>query len=544
MLVQYDYIVIGGGTAGIVVAARLSESTDCRVLLLEAGHDYPESLPGELLDVRTAVTSGHNWAMTAALSEAPADGSGVDKRVARVFEVAARHLSSRPSVAPWSAPSSGSAQVPYPLAKVMGGGSAVNGGMAFHARPEDFGVWAAAGNDEWSWPVVQPDVARLADGDDTKLALSIETPTALTLAQAAFAAACRDLEYREIDLACGTSAGVGAIPKGVRDGRRASTASLYLGHARARRNLTIVPNALVHRLACERQNGHVAATGVDALIGGRVERFAGGHVVLSAGAIQSPAILQRSGIGEADTVARIGRPQLLDLPGVGRNLQDHPSVCLWAVPTADACDVGETVHQVALQRRSTGTTPICDLQLFMVSGVDTRSIPRLGDMLGSPVALGVSAVVATPESRGRVEVVSDDPSVAPRIYLNCLQEPSDLRRMMEAVRTAWPILHREPLAGCIERVPLWTERMIASDESLTHAVRATVRSTWHPAGTLRMGRSDDPLAVVDQRGRIRGCHNITVSDASIMPTLPSVPPNLTCMLIGERIAAHLRASVS
>jgi len=164
----------------------------------------------------------------------------------------------------------------------------------------------------------------------------------------------------------------------------------------------------------------------------------------------------------------------------------------------------------------------------------------LHQMADSDLALGVSAALATPRSRGRVEVVDSDATRNPNIYLNCLQDTEDLRRMMEAVRSAWCILHWEPLNLHIDRLLFWTQNIIDSDVSLENFIRAMVRTTWHPVGTLSMGSEGNAMAVVDQCGRIYGCRNITVADASIMPTIPSVPLNLTCILIGERIAAHLR----
>jgi choline dehydrogenase len=506
--VQYDDIIVGGGTSGSVIAARLSEDRARQVLLLEAGPDYPDRIPEALLDVSTAVTHGHNWEFQAILAE-PRQTT-----------------------------------VPYPLGKVMGGGSAINGGLALYARAEDHAAWEAAGNDEWSWARVQPFMNRIAAGEDDKPALPLETTpsTELTRCQGAFIAACLEIGHRQIDLRQGTTPGVGVVPKSVRAGQRLSTARLYLAAARTRPNLTVRPQALVDRLVLERRNGRFTASGVEALIDGRRCSFSSGRIVLSSGAINSPAILLRSGIGPSGEIARAGGTPLLDLPGVGKNLQDHPAVSIWAVPTEGACAVGEAVHQAVLQLRSGAPAALCDLQLFMLSGLSTSMLPPLRELMGSDCVLGISVVVATPTSRGRVEILDRDPTHAPRICLNCLQDDGDLRRMMDGVRSAWRLLQQDRLAGHVQRLVWWHQSLLDSDRVLQRVTRTTVRPTWHPVGTLRMGRDSDPMAVVDQRGQLYGCGNVTVADASIMPTLPSVPTNLTCMLIGERIAAHLCGS--
>jgi choline dehydrogenase len=541
--VQYDSIVVGGGTAGVVVAARLSEDRDRRVLLLEAGPDYPEGVPGELLDPRTAVTRGHNWDLQAIVNEDDTALTGPLERVSRVLQLAARsRLAPGQSAPKVLAAGIGSAtRFQYPLGKVVGGGSAINGALAFHARPEDYAAWAAAGNRWWSWESVQETIGRIDGGDGEMEALPMETvpPEGLTRCQAGFLETCLGLGHARVDLRGGTAGGVGMIPKNVRNGRRVSMAAHYLAVARRRPNLTILPNCLVDKLLFAEGNGG-AASGVEAIIDGRLQRLTGGQVVLSAGAISSPAILLRSGIGAAEEIRRAGGTPRLDLPGVGKNLMDHPAVSLWGVPKAGACLAGEPIHQVMLQQRSAASASLCDLQLFMLSAVPTEMLPPLRDVVGADVAVGISVIVATPVSTGRVELLDCDPARNPRIYLNCLREPGDLHRMMEGLRAAWRILQGERLGSNFERIVLWNQRVVDSDPLLEKMIRTSVRGVWHPVGTLRMGREDDAMAVVDEHGRLFGCSNVTVADASIMPALPSVPTNLTCVLIAERIAAHLR----
>jgi choline dehydrogenase len=469
--------------------------------------------------------------------------AGQAGRIARVFSVAAGHLGAAGGAGGLPASAGGTAtRFRYPLGKVMGGGSAVNGGLALAARPEDFAAWAVPGNDWWSWDRVQRTMRRIIEAQPDKPALPIETapPGGLTRCQEAFLASCLELGQPRVDLRQGAVGGVGLIPKSVNRGQRFSTARLYLTAARRRPNLTIRPLCLVDKLVVERRNGGAAASGVEALVDGRRCRFAAERIVLSAGAINSPAILLRSGIGAAAEIARAGGRPLVDLPGVGRNLSDHPAVSIWGVPADGACVAGEPVHQVLLQQRSAAAATLCDLQLFMLSALPTRTLPPLAEVVGSELAVGISAVVATPRSRGCVELVDIDPARSPRIRLNCLQEASDLARMMEGLRSAWRILAREPLGARLRRIVVWNQAIVDSEPLLERVVRSTVRVTWHPAGTLRIGPEGDAAAVVDPYGRLYGCANVTVADASIAPAVPSVPPNLTCMLIGESAAAHLR----
>jgi len=539
---HYNTIVVGGGTAGAIVAARLSEDGDREVLLLEAGPDYPGETPQELLDASSPVTCGHNWETQAFLGEDdPAAHSEQRERIARVFQLAAGRLPSGQRL-PAAAGGGGGSRFQYPLGKVMGGGSAINGALAFHARQEDYAAWSAAGSEEWSWESVREAIARLEGAEGAEPVLPIETALSgpLTRVQGAFLETCVAAGLPTVDLRQGTLPGVGVIPKSTARGERVSTAKLYLAAARRRPNLTIQPHCLVDRLVFEERRGPLTASGVEALVDARRCRFSGEQIVLSAGTIHSPAILLRSGVGAAAEIARAGGRTLLDLPGVGKNLMEHPAVSIWAVPRAGACPEGEPIHQVMLQQRSAAGGALCDLHLFMLSALPTRKLPPLRDVVGADVAIGISVIVATPVSRGRVEILDSDPTRSPRIYLNCVRETADLHRMMEGLRSAWRILCGERLAACVERIVLWHQGVIDSDNLMEKMIRTTARGAWHPVGTLRMGREGDAMAVVDQRGQLYGCRNVTVADGSIMPALPSVPTNLTCMLIAERIAAHLR----
>ncbi len=348
---RYDYVVVGGGTAGAVLAARLSEDRRRTVLLLEAGEDYPHGLPAELLDASGPVTAGHNWDLRALAGEDESPASAPLARASKVLDLVSSRLGAAQGAA--SLPDAGAASFPYPMAKVVGGGSAINGALAWHARPEDFAAWAAAGNEWWSWAAVQPGIDRLASPGPDKLALPIEIATArdLTRLQLAFYDTCRELGQPLVDLRQGTAGGVGFIPRNVAGGRRVSVNELYLDAARRRPNLAVQARCLVDKLTFDSPRGEPRADGVEALLDGRRQRFGGQHIVLAAGALQSPVILLRSGIGAAAEIAGAGGTPRLDRPAVGKNLVDHPAVSLWAAPCDGACPLGEPVHQVMLQER-------------------------------------------------------------------------------------------------------------------------------------------------------------------------------------------------
>ncbi len=532
---EHDYIVVGGGTSGAIMAARLAQG-GASVLLLEAGEDFPDEkqLPPALVDPEHAVMRGFNWDLQAVLRPAGLEtGAQRSTRIARVFQIAGATDTSPQTPRPAAEPS---ALFSYPLAKVMGGGSAINGAVALHSSPEDYDAWAERGNDWWSYRLVEPHLRALECETRERPALPIKRTDAVDCSptQRAFLESCALLGMPALRDEGDGAPGAGTVPRNIRHGARASTATLYLSRARGRQTLRICARAHVERLLISSEGGSMRARGVEATLNGEPRCFRGGHVVLCAGAIGSPAILLRSGIGPAPELRRLDIRVVQHLAGVGINLLDHPAVCLWAIPKPELCVLSEPLHQAMLRTASTGSSR-CDLQLFMLSPVSTALFPPLQQVSGASVALGISVALAIPTSTGTVSLVSANPSVAPRIELNCLGERHDMKRMLEGVRLAWRILNTRPLAERIERV-LWEKSLVGSDENLESVVRSSVRTLWHPAGTARMGPESDAMAVVNQLGRVHGISDLTIADASVMPCMPSAPPNLTCMVIAERIA--------
>jgi choline dehydrogenase len=518
---QYDDVIVGAGSSGAVVAARLSEDSNRSVLLLEAGPDYRtiEETPHDLL--RTMVSlADHDWGWTA-----------------------------------WATPQR---EIIYTRGKVTGGCSAVNVSIAIRGAPADFDEWAVLGNDEWNFAKVLPFYRKLehdADfggdvhGKGGPIWIERSKRSNWHPIVGAFHASCRAMGFPDSpDFNDPESTGVGPSARNVRDGIRVSTAIGYLAPARSRLNLTIRGGCLAKRIAIE--NGR--AVGVEVEAGGSRQLVYGKRITISAGAVASPGILMRSGIGPRSELERHSIRAVVDAPGVGANLIDHPRVVMEADLSSEAIRLSEgTYHSrpsAMLRYTASGSNEFNDMQLcfmpminWMMSGFPVE--PSI------PPKLLVFPALQRPRSRGRLTLRSANSDDQPNIELNYLAEHEDMRRMIDGMRLAWRVMHQPALAAGWQGPlvsatgQLFDEATVASDSALMDFIRANCSTLYHPVGTVKMGPASDPMAVVDQYCRVRGVEGLRVVDASVMPNIVRANTNLTCIMISERVADWMRAEV-
>ena len=350
--------------------------------------------------------------------------------------------------------------------------------------------------------------------------------------QHAFKASCLDQGYAEIyDHNNPDATGFGPFPMNNPNGVRMSTALSYINPNRHRLNLTIRPNVLVRRILIE--DGR--ATGVEVESGGEVFQMEAGEIILSAGAIASPQVLMLSGIGPAEHLQEKGIAVVADLPGVGKNLRDHPLVAV-RVKTKDdfPLDPDAPRIQTVLRYTASGSENRNDMQIFPSS----FSTPLGGDPMAEE-GIRFTCMLELAESAGELQLNSSDPKEQPFIDCRYLEAPRDRERLREGVRIIIDMMEHESFTDIVEKLISPIESDLASDETLDQWMLENVWIGQHLSGTCKMGPDSDPLAVVDQYGKVHGIEGLRVADASIMPNVIRANTNATTIMIGERVAAWI-----
>ena len=517
---MYDYIVVGAGSAGCVLASRLSDDLSNRVLLLEAG----------------PTDSKQEVRIPAAFSKLFHSDLDWNYRTDPEFH-------------------SGHRARFWPRGKVLGGSSSMNAMMYVRGHRSDYDQWRQLGNAGWSFDDVLPYFKKSerfegADGDPafhgTSGPLHVSSQRSPNPLAEAFIAAGQHLGLKRVnDINGPTQDGVGLTHVTQRMGRRWSTADAFLRPAMRRPNLQVETNCLVHRIVFSGKS----ATGVAYERGGSiVEAQAAREVILSAGAIGSPQVLMLSGVGPASDLQHLNIPVVCDLPGVGQNLQDHLSVavtfeCTQAITLASAESVGNLARYLIL-----GRGPLTSNIGEAVGFIRTReglAAPDIELILAptffmehgasNPPGHGctIGAILLHPQSRGSVIVKRRDPHAHPLIQPNYLSERNDLSVLLAGVRFARSLAAAQPF-DAYRGNEVWPGVDKQSDEQLEAFIRDKSESLYHPVGTCRMG--NDAMAVVDDKLRVRGITGLRVADASVMPTIIGGHTNAAAIMIGEKAA--------
>ena len=552
---QHDYIIVGGGSSGCVMAARLSEAGHT-VVLIEAGIDTPPgAVPDDVLDAnptRAYFNPNYRWrALQAQFTSA-------------------------------------SAPVAYEQACILGGGSSINAQVANRGAPADYDDWAEAGATGWSWKDVLPFFRRLENDQDFDGELhGKHGPLPIQrVRQADWSGYIRALTtaYESIglphrpDFNGEYGDGYSSVPLSNRNGQRVSTAIAYLTEqTRSRPNLKILTQTQVTQVLL--QNGR--AYGVKTQGPNGAVTFMGTEIILCAGAIHTPAILMRSGLGDAKRLEALSIKVHAHIPGIGQGLQEHPAVSVSTYLQPKDRMAANVVGHIQVHARYSSKQAGCPPSDMAISAVAKSAWHPLGWRLGS-TQLWVNRTY----SRGHVDLASADPAVEPVVFFNWLSDKRDLERLKDGMRLLAKIYSSATLAQvAVHPFPsAWNARakriskmskfnywltlilstlmdrsnflrrfiidkvitggvklneLVINEKALEHYVRENVSGNWHPTSTCRMGHLDNPMTVTHPDGRVRHIAGLRIADASIMPFCPRANTNIPTIMVAEKIAAAI-----
>jgi choline dehydrogenase len=504
-----DTVVVGAGSAGVVIASRMTESSRHEVMLLEAGPDYPSAdmLPADLVDGTRNSIRLHDWGF--------------------VHRPNPKQMLFR-----------------FPRGRVVGGSSAVNTCIALRGQPYDYDEWGAMGLSEWTWDTCLPAFKRLEDDRDIQnewhgqggpIPIRRHTPQECGPWQRAFLDGCRDLGFGYCpDTNNPRITGYGPHAMNKVGGVRMSAARGYLtAEVRRRPNLRIVADTVVHRVRIQNR----CVVGLTVETAGRVYEIHARRVILSAGAIASPGILLRSGVGPRDAVERLGVDPVAEVPAVGARVLDHVGLGVFFRPRPGLANYTFPLIQNVLRITSKGSPYPNDVQIqpgsFFPTPFGRLSIPLVSLM----------ACVGKPKSTGVLRFLDTNPRRRPMIESRLLSDATDRRVALEAFRLA--LLCAETSSMRALATLFWPRPDVVADPArLEEAIYRVSDSGYHPCGTIPMGKDGDPSGAVDQYGRVRQVEGLYVADASVMPTIPSANTNLPTVMMGERFGEWFRDGVS